>query len=144
MASNSGSKVHLELLLGMLVKVQNRQGLSALHWAARKNELKTAKLLLESPKFDVNLQDKNGSSILHLCSTAAADDSAPLLLMLLTGNGKVHIGMKNVKNKTALEVSKPGSLARSLLLIADLGKNPGQPQEEISKKKKEVKEALKR
>lgn len=94
------------------IDVQDRQGLTPLHYAAMKNCLNTASLLLLTPEggkgANPNIQDKNGDTPLHLsaknnyihmtelllangavCNVENEDGRTPLYFAVLTGNANI-------------------------------------------------------
>ncbi|KAK9746233.1 Ankyrin repeats (3 copies) [Popillia japonica] len=94
------------------IDVQDRQGLTPLHYAAMKNCLNTASLLLLTPEggkgANPNIQDKNGDTPLHLsaknnyihmtelllangavCNVENEDGRTPLYFAVLTGNPNI-------------------------------------------------------
>lgn len=121
--------------------------------AIRYARMTSVKVLSADPRVDLGFQNEEGDGLLHLCVAACQDDDyedhrekrqVQILFHLLHLTG-CDPSLVNDKNKTALDLSKRGSLCRFLLLAADLGrKNLERPPTERKKKEKEFKQLIKR
>jgi len=83
LAAANGRINILELLLGSgrieTVQAQDKQGLSALHWAARNGRNNVVKVLVEYGA-DIDVRNKEGQSPLHTAVVAKRPDTVGVLL----------------------------------------------------------------
>jgi len=72
--------INNELELFGVVNVQDKYGLTALHYAAWNNVVDALKVLLTRPEIEVNIQTKNGSTALNLAARFNAVEAVKVLL----------------------------------------------------------------
>ena len=146
LSTRAGSSDIVELLLskGADVNQKNHRGSTSLHIAcflaspSSSNDdddqyLKTATVLLNNDKIDIDAKDISGYTPLHIAAQRGCDD----MVKLLIDNGasltaKTNIDSKGRGNRTAAGMAKFGNHASTLKIIED-AMNKGELHLSVSK-----------
>ena len=82
------------------LKIKDKFGYTPLHWAAKKNEFRICKLLINQRKININSKTKTGFTPLML-SVVDDDEEAVKITSLLIANG-AEVDLQDDKGRTAL------------------------------------------
>lgn len=114
-----GSETIAQLLINHRIDINavNTEGETALHWAVQLNRLQLVELLLRCSEINVNIQDADGYSPLHV---AASDDNLIncLDLLVILAGRDLKIDCKTFAGDTALDRAKAVRNVRAAALLA--------------------------
>ncbi len=99
-AASKGQNKMVELLIksGADVNFCNKEGMSAIHFAAQNGHISVFEALKKSPKFDINKTDNRGQTALHYSIINNHTDLAKTLI----NNSNCNISLKDEFGQTAL------------------------------------------
>jgi len=109
------------------VNATDTTGLTPLHLAAFRGNIKITKMLLDAPDIDINAQDKLGRTALHI---AASRGNTDIIKLLMEKGANRHL--KDNEGKT------PNALATSPSARQAIDPSPPKPKKQISFAREEV------
>ncbi|KAK9497845.1 hypothetical protein O3M35_003760 [Rhynocoris fuscipes] len=91
-----------------------------IHVISQNNDIESLRVLLESPKIDVNLLDNTGSSALHYAAKQE-DTNATAIKLLIEYNADINL--LNRKNKSPLHIAIDNDNIEAINLLIEAGAN---------------------